>query len=146
MIFVEASGRESMIETARIRTGDLTAQQGSGVRRQGLLAAGGLLAALGASSCCILPLVLFSVGVSGAWIGNLTALAPYQPVFIAAAVAFLGAGFLRIYRRPRSACADETSCATPASTRLTKICLWTATALILAALTFPYTARFFLDL
>ena len=27
-----------------------------------------------ASSCCILPLVLFSLGVSGAWIGNFTQL------------------------------------------------------------------------
>jgi mercuric ion transport protein len=32
----------------------------------------GLLGALAASSCCILPLVLFSLGVSGAWIGNFT--------------------------------------------------------------------------
>lgn len=136
-----------MIGTARIRIGDLTSQQGSGrPTQQGLLAVGGVLAALGASSCCILPLVLFSVGVSGAWIGNLTALAPYQPLFIAVALAFLAAGFFRICRRPNVACADETSCATPASTRLTKIGLWTATVLVLAALTFPYTARLFFDL
>ncbi len=38
------------------------------------LATGGILATLGASSCCILPLVLFSLGVSGAWVGNLTTL------------------------------------------------------------------------
>ena len=49
--------------------------------RQRLMAAGGLLGALAASSCCILPLVLFSLGVSGAWIGNFTQLAPYQPYF-----------------------------------------------------------------
>jgi mercuric ion transport protein len=51
--------------------------------RQGLktaLAAGGILAALGASSCCVLPFALFTLGVSGAWISNLTALAPYQPI------------------------------------------------------------------
>jgi mercuric ion transport protein len=40
-----------------------------------LMAAGGLLGALAASSCCILPLVLFGLGVSGAWIGNFTQLA-----------------------------------------------------------------------
>ncbi|MGH6880679.1 MAG: mercuric transporter MerT family protein, partial [Hypericibacter sp.] len=45
-----------------------------------LIAAGGVLGALAAMSCCILPLVLFALGISGAWIGNLTALAPYQPV------------------------------------------------------------------
>lgn len=48
--------------------------------RQNWVAAGGVLGAIAASSCCVLPLVLFSVGIGGAWIGNLTALAPYQPI------------------------------------------------------------------
>jgi mercuric ion transport protein len=46
---------------------------------QRLMAIGGLFGAIAASSCCIVPLVLFSLGISGAWIANLTALAPYQP-------------------------------------------------------------------
>ena len=54
------------------------------------MAAGGLLGALAASSCCILPLTLFGLGMSGAWIGNFTQLAPYQPYFIAATIGFLG--------------------------------------------------------
>jgi mercuric ion transport protein len=58
-----------------------------------LMAAGGMFGALAASSCCILPLVLFSLGISGAWIGNFTQLAPYQPYFIAATLlAFSGRG------------------------------------------------------
>ncbi len=56
-------------------------------RTQKLVATGGILGAIAASSCCIAPLVLFSLGSSGAWIGNLTALAPYQPYFIAATLA-----------------------------------------------------------
>jgi MerT mercuric transport protein len=48
-------------------------------RGQMLTAAGGVLGALAAASCCILPLVLFGLGVSGAWIGTFTQLAPYQP-------------------------------------------------------------------
>jgi mercuric ion transport protein len=59
-------------------------------RRQSLMAAGGLLGALAASSCCILPLALFGLGVSGAWISNFTRLAPFQPYFIAATLACLG--------------------------------------------------------
>ena len=55
--------------------------------QQQSMAAGGLVGALAASSCCILPFVLFGLGVSGAWIGNLTRLAPYQPFFIAATIA-----------------------------------------------------------
>ena len=59
-----------------------------------ILATGGLLGALAASSCCIVPLVLFTLGVGGAWIGNLTALAPYQLLFVALTLGFLGAHIL----------------------------------------------------
>ena len=48
---------------------------------QKLAAASGILGALIASSCCILSVVLFTLGISGAWIGNFTRLAPYQPDF-----------------------------------------------------------------
>ena len=58
---------------------------------QDILAAGGVLGAIAASSCCIVPLALFGLGVGGAWIGNLTALAPYQPIFVAVTLGFLGA-------------------------------------------------------
>ena len=77
----------------------------SGIQRtQYLVAASGLLGAVAASSCCILPLVLFSVGVSGAWIGNLTRLAPYQPFFITVTVTTLGCGYWLVYRSSRVAC------------------------------------------
>ncbi len=120
---------------------DQDAAQGAG---NGLLAAGGIIAALGASTCCILPLVLFSLGVSGAWIGNLTALAPYQPIFFAAALAFLGFGFWRVYRKSASACADGSICSRPGSNRATKIGLWAAVVLVFGAVSFPYTAPLFL--
>ena len=51
--------------------------------RKGLLAGGGAIGAVLASACCILPLVLFSLGIGGAWMSNLTMLKPYQPLFIA---------------------------------------------------------------
>src|SRR2546422_8198928 len=76
-------------------------------RGQRLMAVGSLLGALAASACCILPLVLFSLGVSGAWIGNLTQLAPYQPLIIAGTLALLGGGYWLVYRSaraPRDAC------------------------------------------
>src|SRR6267142_5631984 len=82
-------------------------------RWQRLMAAGGLFGALAASSCCILPLALFSLGVSGAWIGNFTQLAPYQPYFIGATIGFLGSGYWLVYRSPRLACAHGESCARP---------------------------------
>jgi mercuric ion transport protein len=76
-------------------------------RGQWLTAAGGLVAALAASSCCILPLVLFGLGVSGAWIGNLTRLAPYQPYFVVATIACLGYGYWLVYRSSSSPVATE---------------------------------------
>ena len=107
--------------------------------RTRLVAAGGILGALAASACCILPLVLFSVGVSGVWIGNLTALAPYKPYFAAATLGLLGYGYYLIYTRPKQACANG-SCARPLPNRLVKLSLWLATVLVMAALAFDYVA------
>lgn len=135
---------QDVIRSASRGSGGSEVQDGPKEGRQKLLVAGGILAALGASSCCILPLVLFGMGVTGAWIGNLTALAPYQPLFVAAALVFIAFGFWRVYRRPAVACADGTACATPGSVRMTKIGLWAAAVLIAAAVTFPYVAPLFL--
>lgn len=51
--------------------------------------AAGAASALGASTCCVLPLVLVSMGLGGAWIAQLRALERFQWLFIGlAAVAF----------------------------------------------------------
>jgi mercuric ion transport protein len=109
-------------------------------RRQGLIAGGGVLGAIAASSCCILPLALFSLGIGGAWIGNLAALTPYQPIFVAITAGFLGYGYYLVYWKPRNVCADGTACARPVSARIVKITLWAATILVGAAIAFPYVA------
>ena len=49
----------------------------------------GCLAAVLASTCCLGPLVLITLGITGAWISKLTLLEAYQPLFIGAAVAAL---------------------------------------------------------
>jgi len=113
--------------------------------RQSLMAAGGLLGALAASSCCILPLALFGLGVSGAWIGNFTRLAPYQPYLIAATLAFLGYGYWLVYRSSTRPCADGAACARPLPNRIVKISLLLATILVVAALGLDFIAPLFLD-
>ena len=105
-----------------------------------LLTAGGVLGALAASSCCIVPLALFGLGVSGAWIGNLTQLAPYQPYFIVAAAACLGGGYWLLYRSRKIACADEEICARPLPNRIVKTGLVLATILVISALAFDLLA------
>lgn len=137
-----------MRASARMRAGELVSGSDRDMAPEpgnGLLAAGGVIAALGASSCCVAPLVLFMLGVSGAWIGNLTALAPYQPLFVGAAVGFVALGFVRVYRRPKVACVEGGYCARPASSRFTKLALWVAAALVAMAVIFPYVARFILE-
>ena len=115
-------------------------------QKQRLMTAGGLLGALAATSCCILPLVLFSLGVSGAWIGNFTQLAPYQPYFIAATICFLGYGYWLVYRSSKLGCADREVCARPLPNRLVKAALILATILVVAALGLDFIAPLFLDL
>lgn len=101
--------------------------------RRGTLATGSLIGAVLASSCCILPLLLLTLGVSGAWIGHLTVLAPYQPVFLLATGGFLAAGFWAVYQRPKPACDPGSYCASPRSDQLIRLALWTATTLAGAA-------------
>lgn len=115
-----------------------------GAGRKRLIAAGGLLGAVLASSCCIAPLVLLTLGVSGAWMSNLTALAPYQGYFIAATLALLAAGYWYVYFKPRKACEVGTYCASRRSDRFIRIVLWLATALVALALGVNLILPFFL--
>ena len=112
-------------------------------RRKGWLAAGGVIGAVLASSCCIVPLALVMLGVSGAWIGNLTALEPYKPLFAAVTMVFIGLGFWHVYFRPKPACADGSFCAQPKSYRITQSALWFATVLVVLALTISWWAPLF---
>lgn len=114
-----------------------------GENRGGWFATGGVAGALLASTCCIVPLALISLGVSGAWIGSLTALEPYKPIFIGVAVVFLVAGFWRVYFRKPEPCEEETYCARPESSRITKAALWIATVLVFLALTIDLWAPLF---
>jgi mercuric ion transport protein len=113
---------------------------------QRVAAASGVLAALAASSCCVLPLILFSFGVGGAWIGNLTSLAPYQPYFIAATIAFLGCGYWLVYRTSKFACAEGEACARPLPGRFVKAGLIIATLLVIGALGVDFLSPLFADL
>lgn len=111
--------------------------------RSSWLAAGGVAGAILASTCCVVPLALVTLGVSGAWIGNLTLLEPYKPVFIAMAAIFIGLGFWQVYFRPKPKCEDGSYCARPQSSLITQIVLWFAAALVILAATIDWWARLF---
>lgn len=106
-------------------------------------ATGGIIGAVLASSCCVVPLVLVTLGVSGAWIGSLTALEPYKPCFVIVTLAFLAGGFWHVYFRPKPDCVDGSYCALPKSMLITKTALWAATIIVALAMTLQWWAPLF---
>ena len=126
--------------TATPAGGNSALSGGESGRTQKLLAAGGIAGAIAASSCCIIPLALFGLGVSGAWIGTLTRLAPYQPYFIVLSLACIGYGYWLVYRARQAACAEGTACARPLPNRFVMSGLVVATILVAGALAFNFLA------
>lgn len=108
--------------------------------------AGGLIAALLASVCCLGPLVFATLGVgvaaTGFWAdtaGVLKGIIPYQPVFIGLTVLLLGLSFYLVYRKPKSAmCAPKEVCVARTTNETNRIVLWMMTTLALVLLLAPY--------
>ena len=108
----------------------------------GVLAAGGIAAIL-ASACCLGPLLLVSLGLGGAWLGNLMALEPFRPVFVGAALVALFFAYRRIFR-PAAECKPGEVCARPRAKRAYKVMFGVVAILVAVALAFPYIApRFY---
>jgi mercuric ion transport protein len=108
---------------------------------RGSLFAGGAAAIL-ASACCLGPLVLITLGISGAWIGNLAALEPYRPWFIGTALVAMVFAWRQIYR-PVEACQPGEICAIPQVRTSYKVVFWIVALLILTALAFPFVLPLF---
>ena len=102
----------------------------------------GVLAGIAASICCVGPLVLLSLGISGAWIGNLTAMEPVRPVFIGLTLLFLGLAFRKLYLVPQ-VCAPGTPCADPRTIKRQRLTFWIVAALLLGLLAVPWLAPLF---
>src|SRR6516225_12279544 len=103
---------------------------------------GGIISAIGASICCVGPLALLTLGVSGAWIGSLTALEPYQPIFIGLTLLFLGFAFYRLYLA-RPSCSRESACANPRTLKRQRLVFWIVTVLVLGLVAVPWVAPLF---
>lgn len=95
-----------------------------------------------ASTCCLGPLVLVALGVSGAWIGNLTTLEPYRPLFLGAALVAMFFAWRRIFS-PAQDCKPGEVCAVPHVRRGYQVIFWIVAALVLVALAFPYVLPLF---
>ncbi len=103
-------------------------------RKSALLGVGALAAAVTASLCCILPIVVAVAGVGSAALG--ARFEPLRPFFAALTAALLGYGFYRAYRRRE--CAPGETCPPAETRRGFRIVLWIVTGLAILLLTFPY--------
>ena len=102
----------------------------------------GILAGIGASVCCVGPLLLLALGVGGAWIGNLTAFEAYRPLFIGLTLLFLSLGFRKLYLVPQ-ACAPGMACADPQTANRQRLMFWSVAVLVLCLLAVPWFAPLF---
>jgi len=105
------------------------------VKKESAAVGGAVLTAIGASVCCIGPLLALTFGV-GAF-GAATVFASARPYLLVAAVLALAFGFYRAYFR-REACAPGEACATKPASRATRLSLWLASVAVLVFALSPY--------
>lgn len=102
----------------------------------------GVLAALGASACCVGPLLLVLLGVSGSWLSGLAALEAYRSLFTVLTLLFLGLAFYDLYIRHRI-CLPADVCAALRVLANQRSVFWLAVAVVILLLTFPMVASRF---
>lgn len=105
------------------------------------MAAAGL-AAIGASACCAGPLILLSLGIGGAWIGHLTALEPYRPIFVVLVAVFMALAWRRLYFAP--ACGPGEVCAMPKVVARQRTIFWLVLAMVCLMAASPWLLTFFI--
>ena len=105
------------------------------MKKENVLLSGGIVAAIGASLCCVGPLLALAFGV-GAF-GAATVVASARPYLLAAAMFALAFGFYQIYFR-REACAPGEACATKPPNRAARVSLWLASLTVVAFALSPY--------
>ena len=108
--------------------------------KQSLLASA--LAAIGASACCVLPLLLLMLGIGGAWVAQLTKLEPLRPIFVLITLIFLALAWRKLYLAPQ-ACAADQPCADDQIIARQRALFWVAVLPLSALLVFPWFAPYF---
>ncbi|BEU72104.1 hypothetical protein MAFF211271_16590 [Ralstonia syzygii subsp. indonesiensis] len=67
--------------------------------------------------------MLLALGIGGSWVGSLTAMEPYRPVFIGLTLLFLGLAFRKLYLVPPT-CTPGTPCAEPRTLKRQRLVFW----------------------
>jgi len=107
------------------------------------LSIGAVLAAIGASACCVGPLLLISLGIGGAWMSTLTSMESIRPIFFFLTLLFIWMGFNKLYLNEDS-CQDGASCASTKVQKRQRLLFWIGSIAILLLLAFPWYDPYFL--
>ncbi len=111
-------------------------------RKDGMLIGSGIVAGIVASVCCIGPLVLTVIGISGAAVlAKLDFLR--WPMVAIVAIVFLAAGW-DLYRK-RDSCEPGSLCADPKKRRRMVTLYWIGLAIALLAITSPNWVQLIFD-
>jgi mercuric ion transport protein len=102
----------------------------------------GTLTAIGASACCVIPLMLLTLGIGGSWLSSLSLLEPYRPLFIGATVLLLAFSFHRIYLAPR-VCDPGSSCAQDNAIKHLRLAFWIVSTIALGLIALPWLIPLF---
>ncbi len=101
------------------------------------LGLGAILAAIGASVCCVGPLLLLSLGFGGAWMSTLTSMEAVRPLFFALTLLLIWMGFMKLYLSEDD-CKDGDMCVDPKVQRNQKVIFWIGSISILLLLSVPW--------
>lgn len=104
--------------------------------KEKIFAGGSILTAILASSCCIGPLILAAVGMSG--LSFLGPIAKYRPIFIGITFALIGVSYYFTYGRKKTCCPGEATRRRWAQ----EVPLWVITAIAVGLVSFTYTKEF----
>lgn len=127
----------------------MTTPANEGKGKSALAITGAVLAGLGASACCTVPLIAVLLGLGGGWLSTLGALERFRPLFILGAVVFLGYGFWKAYGRPKpktgARCEEDAACdvVSPARRRANLVMLWLGALFTVVLIASPYLIPLF---
>ena len=107
------------------------------------LGIGAVFAAIGASVCCVGPLLLLSLGIGGAWMSTLTSMEVVRPFFIIMSLIFIGLGYRKLYLIPEN-WEEGQACAVSEVKQRQRVIFWIGSVLILLLLAFPWYAVYIL--
>ena len=99
-----------------------------------------IVAAVAASSCCILPIVFALTGAG--LVGASAMFETLRPYLLVVTFALLGYGFFLAYRKPATCCEPGSACGEPAKRTAGKAGLWIVTLVVLLVAAFPWYSGF----